>query len=91
MAGGAAIVKPRRLRVGDVVGVVAPAGVVDAERLPPFGRDRRVRHERGVLGERQEHYFNTVEATVKAVVYGIVLTAIARELRIQAKHASARR
>jgi muramoyltetrapeptide carboxypeptidase len=34
VAGGAAIVKPRRLRVGDVVGVVAPAGVVDAERLP---------------------------------------------------------
>ncbi|WP_158002436.1 AI-2E family transporter [Methyloterricola oryzae] len=29
-----------------------------------------------VLGARMEHYFSTVEATVKAVVYGIVLTAI---------------
>jgi len=33
VAGGAAISKPRRLRPGDVVGVVAPAGVVDEERL----------------------------------------------------------
>ena len=31
---------------------------------------------RRVLGERLDHYFGTVEATVKAVVYGIVLTAI---------------
>lgn len=31
-----------------------------------------------VLGERMDHYFSTVEATVKAVVYGIVLTAIAQ-------------
>jgi predicted PurR-regulated permease PerM len=28
------------------------------------------------LGSRMEHYLSTVEATVKAVVYGIVLTAI---------------
>lgn len=31
-----------------------------------------------VLGERLEGYFATAEATVKAVVYGIVLTAIAQ-------------
>ncbi|MBS1213828.1 MAG: conserved hypothetical integral rane protein [Proteobacteria bacterium] len=37
---------------------------------------RDVLHD--VIGERQEHYFRTVEATVKAVVYGIVLTAIAQ-------------
>jgi muramoyltetrapeptide carboxypeptidase len=33
VAGGAAISKPRRLQPGDAVGVVAPAGVVDEERL----------------------------------------------------------
>jgi muramoyltetrapeptide carboxypeptidase len=33
VAGGAAISKPRRLRPGDAVGVIAPAGSVDEERL----------------------------------------------------------
>jgi muramoyltetrapeptide carboxypeptidase len=33
VAGGAAISKPRRLRPGDAVGVIAPAGAVDEERL----------------------------------------------------------
>ena len=33
MAGGAAIVKPRRVRAGDVVGVVAPAGPIEEPKL----------------------------------------------------------
>lgn len=44
--------------------------------LRALGQVRKVLHL--VLGERLEGYFATTEATVKAVVYGIVLTAIAQ-------------
>lgn len=44
--------------------------------LGALGQVRKVLHL--VLGERLEGYFATAEATVKAVVYGIVLTAIAQ-------------
>ena len=40
MADGASFLKPRRIQPGDVVGVAAPAGVVDEARL---GAGLRVR------------------------------------------------
>ena len=59
MAGGAANVRPRRLRRGDVVGVVAPAGPIEAERLHAGlavleGLGLRPRVGAGVL-ERRAH------------------------------------
>ena len=46
-----AIAKPRRLRPGDVVGVIAPSGVVDEARLDQLARGRMPK--RVVPGSRE--------------------------------------
>lgn len=75
---------------GNVLGMIEDMGYIAAKigltllTVFFFYRDglsiirqvRSVLHQ--VLGERLEGYFATAQATVKAVVYGIVLTAIAQ-------------
>jgi len=75
---------------GNLLGMIEDVGVVAAklsltlltvfffyrDGLGALGQVRKVLHL--ALGERLEGYFTTTADTVKAVVYGIVLTAIAQ-------------
>lgn len=75
---------------GNLLGMIEDVGYIAAklgftlltvfffyrDGLGLIGQVRKVLHL--VLGERLEGYFATAEETVKAVVYGIVLTAIAQ-------------